>query len=58
MTLEFNVELEEYFRTDVELNTPPASGSAFNQTVSANPNSPLFNSPETEGSAIALHFWP
>lgn len=58
MTPESVVELEEHFWTDVELNTPGASGSAFNQTVSPTLSSPLANSPEIAGSAIALHFWP
>ena len=57
MTPEFDVELEEHFWTDVQLDTPQASGSAFNQTVSPSLNSSLFNSPEIAGSAIALQFW-
>lgn len=58
MTPESDLELEEHFWTDVELNTPQARGSAFNQTVSPTLNSPLVNSPEIAGRAIALHFWP
>ena len=54
MTSESDVELEEHFWADVELSTPKASGSAFNQTL----NSPTVNSPETSGSAIALLCWP
>lgn len=57
MTPESDPDLEEKFWTDVQLNTPQASGSAFNHTVSPTLNSPLVNSPETAGSAIALHFW-
>lgn len=58
MTPECNVELQEHFLTDVELNTPQAGGSAFNQIVSLTVNSSLVNSPEIVGSAIALLFWP
>lgn len=58
MTPESDVELKENFWTDVEMNAPQASGSAFNHTVSLTLNSPLVNSLEIAGCAIALHFWP
>lgn len=39
-----NVEFDEYFQTQVELNAPMACVSAFNQTVTPTLNSPLPNS--------------